>query len=218
MKYLKMINDLYANNDVDEILSHDGWEIVSDKKHEHWDLELRYKLSNKVSIQIVKLEGYENLNYYLETESSFNFVSTYGANCTSLYSEHVSPYRDLSEYDRMMKICKYLLPFYEKEPSDEFKDNIRECFIEIEDELSKPEIDWGYSDNKNSDFGYFPAYRFTDRLGLFLIYDYRGNEDKIDSIKKEFNYIKDRLNDYDIHESRVSLIDDDWRIIIKIDF
>jgi hypothetical protein len=182
-------------------------------------LELRYHIKDDIYIDILKFYKSKDLNYYLRRgKANFYYIGSYDKNYIELYSEYQHMYSNLSKYDRMMKICNYLLPYFYNKPSGDLIEDIKDCFLEINDELSiPPEIVWGYS---NSDeFGYFPAFSFSDSLSLCLIYEHNREID-FEKIEEEFNLIKDRLELLDIHvRSRVSIINEaDWRIIIKIKF
>lgn len=225
MKYLKKFNESnLVTTHLDDILSHKGWELIDPPSHNNWELELRYHLKDDIYIDILKFYKSKDLNYYLRKgKNNFHYINSYTYNCgslqnTQLYSEYDTIYRNMSNYDRMMKICNYLLPYFYNRPNDDLIENIKECFLEINDELSiSPNIVWGYCDNKD-EYGFFPAFRFSDNLALCLIYEHYRKVD-FGRIEEEFNSIKDRLGLFDIHvRSRVSIINEDWRIIIKIKF
>lgn len=221
MKYLKKYNESnLVTTHVDEILSNRGWEIINPPSNNNWELELRYHIKDDIYIDILKFHKSKDLNYYLrKSKANFHYIGSYANNYTELYSKYNSIYLDMSNYDRMMKICNYLLPYFYKKPNDDLIEDIKDCFLEINDELSmSPDIFWGYSNNKD-EFGYFPAFRFSDSLALCLVYEHNREID-FEKIEEEFNLIKDRLELLDIHvRSRVSIInEDDWRIIIKIKF
>jgi hypothetical protein len=212
------LSSIHADQ-ADEILSHRGWELIDPPSHNDWELELRYHIKDDIYIDILKFHKSKDLNYYLRKgKVNFHYIGSYDKNYTQLYSEYDTIYKDMSNYDRMMKICNYLLPYFYNKPSDDLIEDIKNCFLEINDELSiSPEITWGYSDNRD-EFGYFPAFRFSDSLALCLVYEHYREID-FEKIEEEFNLIKDRLESFDIHvRSRVSIINDDWRIIIKIKF
>jgi hypothetical protein len=211
---------------ISEILSKPGWKEINPPDRTHWISQLQYNLTDDVYIQVLDLGSFKNdLSYYLVkgqlpgTDMNNYYINSYTDNYTELFSKYTSTYRDMTNYDRMMRICKYLLPFITKEPSSDIIDDIKECFIEIEDILSvEPETIWGYCNEKN-EIGYFPAYRFGDSLALCLFYIHHHNKIDFDRIEEEFNLIKNRLESFDIHvNSRVSIIKDDWRVIIKIKF
>jgi hypothetical protein len=203
---------------IQEILSNSGWKEVYPTNKENWISQLEYNLNDNVYILILETKNLKDLTYYLVNDYKYYFVSEYTNNYTQLYSEYDTIYRDMSNYDRMIRICNYLLPFFTKKPSDDIMYDIKECFIEIEDQLSvEPEIIWGYC-NEN-EIGYFPSYRFSDSLALCLSYIHDSEEIDFDKIEEEFNLIKNRLESFDIHvKSRVSIINDYRRIIIKIKF
>lgn len=117
-----------------------------------------------------------------------------------------------------MKICNYLLPFFYRKPDDNLINSIRECFIEIEDYPSiEFELKCSYCDAKNEEFGFFPAFSFSDKLALSLVYNL--NDTKIEDIDDILESGKERLiSIYDIHHSYIKVINDDWRIIIRIEF
>jgi len=195
---------------VKEILSNDGWERKEPSK-EHWDIELVYKLSDDVYIDVIKLKSSDNLNYYLRRYNSFYYINQYDTNGTELFK-----YSRLSNYETMMKICNYLLPYYQKRPSSDMIDDIKECFIEIEDISYRTTIDWGYWDDE---YCFFPAFRFSDKLCLGIFYDINKGI-TLDKVKEEFLDTKSRLEIYDIHPSRAEIVQDvhGHRFIIKISF
>jgi len=205
-----------------EVLSHDGW-VKLEPERSFWEYQLEYKLNKDYKITLLLLKDNKDFSYYLEDNRNFNFVSNYKNNHTLLFSEDSIIHKDLSDYERMMKICNYLSPFLTKRPDYDLIDDLRHCFIEIEDELEvEPEIEWGYKDDKG-EWGYFPAFRFSDKLGLFLMYNVHQVGDIItgcdfDKIKLIFDEIKNKVKYYDIHTSNVNLVDDNWRVIIEIIF
>jgi hypothetical protein len=222
MKYLKKFNESLKSKSKEdlivEILSKPSWKKIDPPSTKQWLSQLEYKLTDDVTIQVLDLDGRGELPYYLIKDGVSHYISSYTNNYTQLYSEYDPIYRDMSNYDRMMKICNYLLRYFHNKPSDDLIEDIKDCFLEINDELSiPPEIVWGYC-NSRDEYGYFPAFRFSDGLSLCLIYEHYREID-FDKIEEEFNLIKDRLESLDIHvRSRVSIINDDWRIIIKIKF
>jgi hypothetical protein len=218
MRYLKPYNEAKSNKQemIDEILSKPGWKKIDSPKYEHWLIQIEYKLKDDIYIRVLDIaNSNKSLNYYLVKDDISHHVSSYGDNYTQLFSEYEFSYNNLSNYERMMKICNYLLPFFTKEPSDKLKQDIRMCFIDIEDELSiDVEINWGYCNKE--EFGFFPAFKFSDKLKLSLIYPYDDNKEKIKSI---FEDGKNKLAKiYDIHHTYIKLINDDWRSIITIEF
>lgn len=204
---------------VKQILSNPGWGR-KDPSEEYWDIELVYQLSDDVYIDVIKLKDVNHLNYYLRSGNSFNYINQYDDNHTHLFK--FTPYLGLSHYQVMMKICNYLLPYYQKKPSNESIEDIKECFIEIEDMASKTESDWGYC--THDEFGFFPAFRFSDKLCLCLFY-LIDKEIVFDDVKKEFEDVKSRLELHDIHPSRAEIKEDgNWfhdqkyRCVIQISF
>jgi hypothetical protein len=126
-----------------------------------------------------------------------------------------------------MKICNYLIPFFNKEPDKLLIEDIRDCFIEIEDLGGRIDIKWGYCKDEYiypskpdiySDFGFFPAYRFSDKLALTLVYN------KLDLVNKDYSEIIEdgiyKLNIFKIHSSRVKYFMDvdSESIAIRIEF
>ena len=208
MKYLKKFNEGVSTKRVHilkEILANTGWEQVKPEQ-EHWDYQLEYNLTDNVKIQLINFDNKDDFNYYLVSDDDFNFVSSYKDNYTQLYSD--SPYSNLSDYDRMMKICNYLLPFFEKKPDGELIEDIKDCFIEIEDMFDGDyEVEWGYKND--SWWGFFPAYRFSDKLGLFFNYniDLGDNDDLRNKIYELFEEGKIKLNHFDIDPTRASLVE-----------
>jgi hypothetical protein len=227
MKYLKKFNESKyntLNEIVNEVLSNPGWKQV-EPATEHWNYQLEYKLNDKVKIILLNYDNTgNNMNYYLVSDdqtrlrcwsnnycylptlNEFNFVSSYNRNYTQLYSEYDTIYKNMSNYDRMMKICNYLLPYYERGPDNDTIEDIRECFIEIEDIFNGySKMIWGYK-NQNEEFGFFPAFKFSDRLGLFFEYHYELTDQIIDLFEEG----KRKLEYFDIHKSRVDLIEREW--------
>lgn len=218
MKYLKQFNESKTEESITEILFKPGWVKIEPTRYEHWINELEYQLTDDVKIKVLQLKDGKDLPYYLEKDGYYN-IGSYTSNYTQLFSEYEYPYRDLSNYERMMKICNYLLPFFYRKPDDNLINSIRECFIEIEDYPSILfELKWGYCDAKNEEFGFFPAFRFSDKLCLSFIYNHYS-EIQYDDILELIEEGVDRVVDiYDIHRIYIKVINDDWRIIIKIEF
>lgn len=226
MKYLKPFNESKTEELVTEILSKPGWVKIEPTRYEHWINELEYQLTDDVKITVLQfdpqmrrvLKDGKDIQYYLEKGDDFYIIGSYTNNYTQLFSEYEYPYRDLSNYERMMKTCNYLLPFFYRKPDDNLINSIRECFIEIEDYPSiEFELKWGYCDAKNEEFGFFPAFRFSDKLALSLVYNLNGA--KIEDIDDILESGKERLiSIYDIHHSYIKVINDGWRrIIIRIE-
>jgi hypothetical protein len=215
MKYLKKFNENKSDDSViEEVLANTGWKKIEPEEN-YWDHQLIYQLNNDVRINLIKLKDSKSFNYYLESKDEFNFINSYGDNHTELFSEYNTIYLDLSDYERMMKICKYLLSYFEKKPNDELIEDIRDCFIDIEDKFDGDfKLEWGYKNDKG-EWGYFPAFRFSDKLGLYLIYYYEIT----DEIKEIFEDGKKKLEVLDIHKSRVSLSEIEWGgFVIEITF
>lgn len=167
MKYIKRFNESNGSiidEQVIELLSHSGWKQIDPPTDENLDVQLVYKISDNIFIDMISLKesSTDSLIYYMRKgDNRFIYINPYNDNFSEIYSKHDSLYKRLSNYERMMKICNYLLPFFEDEPDDKTKDNIRECFYEIEDILSiEPEISWGYTItgrhvNNGLEFGFF---------------------------------------------------------------
>jgi len=225
MRYLKLFSESKKSKSKDdlivEILSKPGWKKIEPPSVEHWLSQLEYKLTDDVTIQVLDLDGSSReLPYYLIKDGVNHYISSYSDNYTQLFSEYDTPYRNMSNYERMMRICNYLLPFFNREPNDDLIEDIRQCFIEIEDNYGiEVELNWGYCDIKNSEFGFFPAFRFSDKLCLSLIYNHYGKisyDDALETIEEGIDKV---VNIYDIHKTYIKVLnDDDWRIIIRIEF
>lgn len=202
---------------IDEILSNDGWEKIDPPSNDNWDTELVYKLKDDIYIDV--LSWSKGLNYYLRQRKDVYYVGTYDDGGIALYSKFNSAYRDLSNYDRMMKNCKWNLKFFENYPSDDLINKVKECFIEISDYLEEtPLTDFGFCHSDNSEFCFFPASRFSDKLYLCLFYVFNGQLDVFDNVVNEFNDIKGRLQTLDIDDENAKIVNDDnFRIVIAID-
>lgn len=222
MKYLKLFNESKRSkqDSILEILSKPGWKKI-EPKNEYWLTQLDYQLTDNVKIMVLDLDNSsKELSYYLVKDGTYQYVSSYSNNYTLLFSEHDTIYRNMSNYDRMMKICNYLLPFFNRKPNDDLIEDIRYCFIEIEDKLGiEPELKWGYCDTKNEEFGFFPAFRFTDMLCLSIIYNHYGHKNYDDVAEEIEDGINRVIGLYDINRTYIKVIDDDsYRIIISIEF
>lgn len=220
MKYLKLFNEskISKQDSILEILSKPGWKKI-EPKYEHWLTQLDYQLTDNVKIMVLELDSSNKLTYYLVKDGVIHYVSSYSDNYTQLFSEYDTIYRDMSNYERMMKICNYLLPFFNRKPNDDLIEDIRQCFIEIEDKLGiEPELNWGYCDTKNEEFGFFPAFRFIDKLCLSIIYNHYGKNhyDVTEEIEDGIDRV---VGLYDINRTYIKVINDDsYRIIIRIEF
>lgn len=223
MKHLRLFNESKNSKEfhINEILSKQGWKKVEPPQADNWLVQLEYQLTDSVKIIVLDLDNSSReLPYYMSRSDSFNYINSYSDNYTHLFSEYDTIYRNMSNYERMMRICNYLLPFYEREPDNSLIENIRDCFISIEDESGiEVDINWGYCDTKNKEFGFFPAFRFSDKLCLSFIYNHYG-EIQYDDILELIEEGVDRVVDiYDIHRSYIKTFNDDnWRIIIRIEF
>jgi hypothetical protein len=221
MKHLKLFNESRKVDNITEIISKPGWKKIEQPQSDNWLTQLEYQLTNNVKIIVLDLDNSSReLPYYMSKSESFNYISSYSDNYTHLFSEHDIIYKNMSHYERMMRICKYLLPFYEKEPDNNLIENIRDCFISIEDESGiEVEINWGYCDIKNKEFGFFPAFRFSDKLCLSFMYNHYGKlnyDDVLELIEEGIDRVVDI---YDIHKTYINVFnDEDWRIIIRIEF
>jgi len=221
MKHLKLFNESKKPNYINEILSNKGWKKVEPTDRDHWLTQLEYQLTDDVKIIVLDLDASgRELPYYMSNSEIFNYISSYSDNYTQLFSEYDIIYKNMSHYERMMRICKYLLPFYEKEPNSNLIENIRDCFISIEDEYEiEVETKWGFCDIKNNEFGFFPAFRFSDSLCLSFIYNHYGKlnyDDVLELIEEGIDRVVDI---YDIHRTYIYVYnDEDWRIIITIKF
>jgi hypothetical protein len=221
MKHLKLFNESKKVDNITEIISKPGWKKIEQPQSDNWLTQLEYQLTNNVKIIVLDLDNSSReLPYYMSKSESFNYISSYSDNYTQLFSEHDIIYKNMSHYERMMSICKYLLPFYEKEPDNNLIENIRDCFISIEDESGiEVEINWGYCDIKNKEFGFFPAFRFSDKLCLSFMYNHYGKlnyDDVLELIEEGIDRVVDI---YDIHKTYINVFnDEDWRIIIRIEF
>ena len=223
MKYLKLFNESKKSKEfyIQEILSNRDWKKVETPDNDNWLVQLEYQLTDSVKIEVLDLDNSSReLPYYMSKSESFNYISSYSDNHTQLFSDYDTIYKNMSNYERMMRICNYLLPFYEKEPDDNLKENIRDCFISIEDESGiEVDVNWGYCDVKNEEFGFFPAFRFSDKLCLSFIYNHYGKikyDDMLELIEEGIDRVVDI---YNIHKSYIKTFnDDDWRIIIRIEF
>ena len=227
MKYLRKFNESkISEQDIErrekytnEILSNYGWERIDPPSNDNWDIELRYNLKDNIVIDV--LSWGKELNYYLrDRNENFHYVGCYSDDYQSeLYSVYSSPYRDLSRYDRMMKICKYHIPYFEKRPSESLIEDIKECFFEVGDEIGiEPHTEWGYR-NSNGEYGFFPAFRFSDKLCLCIIYEhYRDDKVDFESVKSEFDECKLRLEMYDINPREVEIVNESYRVVIIINF
>lgn len=150
MKYLKLFNESKNSKEfyIQEILSNRDWKKVEPPDSDNWLVQLEYQLTDSVKIVVLNLNhisgSSSDLPYYMMKKGHFNYISSYSDNYTQLFSEYDTIYNNMSNYERMMRICNYLLPFYEKEPDDNLKENIRDCFISIEDESGiEVDINWG---------------------------------------------------------------------------
>jgi hypothetical protein len=206
-----------------EILSNPGW-VEDEKNHEHWDWSLSY-LMEGVKINVISLKRFVNgiptdssICYYINMGGDNNFTNNYTNNYTILYSDSDNIYRNMSDYERMMKICKYLLSYFKKKPSDKTTSFIKNCFLDISDICGEFEEIWGYSNNKDTQL-YFPAFSFRDVLSFGLFTDYYANDSKWDEIKSEFELSKEKLLiEFDINPRQlnqyVKIENDPVRIII----
>lgn len=212
MRYLRLFKESKEEDDILYVLSKPGWKKIDPPKYEHWLTQLEYKISDDIKIMLLKNKKANGLPYYLVKDESFYYISTYSSNHTLLYT-------NLPHYDSMIKICNYLLPFFEKKPDDEFIQNIRDCFISIEDFNNlNVNVKWGYCDIRNEEFGFFPAFRYSDILCLSFIYNHYGKinyDDVLDIIEEGIDRV---VGIYNIQKDNVSLFNTDDSIIIRIKF
>jgi hypothetical protein len=223
MKHLRLFNESKKSKEfyIQEILSKRGWKKVETPDRDNWLVQLEYQLTDSVKIVVLDLDNSSReLPYYMKGGEDFNYVSSYSDNYTQLFSDYDIIYKNMSNYERMMRICNYLLPFYEKELDNNLIEDIKDCFISIEDESGiEVDIEWGYCDINNEEFGFFPAFRFSDKLCLSLIYNHYGKVNYDDILEVIEEGIDRCVNIYDIHKSYIKTFNHyDWRIIIRIEF
>lgn len=118
MKHLRLFNESKKEESITEILFKPGWVKIEPTRYEHWINELEYQLTDDVKIKVLKLKDGKDLPYYLYDNHHLFHIGSYTSNYTQLFSEYEYPYRGLSNYERMMKICNYLLPFFYRKPDD----------------------------------------------------------------------------------------------------
>lgn len=189
--------------------THNDWEQINPPTHNFVE-EYRYQYYNGIYISLLRLKESEHLNYYLNNGDTFYYIGQLGEKFTMLFSY------EKDDYKRMMLECEYVLPFFDKKPSDSLIEDIKECFLEIDDLVEvEPKSEWGY--NNSEEYGFFPPFRREDRLALSLIYMCNGAIEQ-DKLLEEFELVKDRLRIYNITEDRVSIKNENWRIIIEILF
>jgi hypothetical protein len=200
MKYIKSYINIKESNDIgieDEILSkNDNW-LVLKPKFKHWRHHLRKELIDGVYIDLIQLSGRNDQCIYMSSDNNpdLHFISNYKVNYSELYTNIDD------NYNRMIKICTYLIPFFTKYPSYSLIEDIKEIFIDISDLNGEPEIKWGYINFNDwlfrNDIGYFPAFRHSDKLKLFLIY-YDFKKSKTITTLELFNNHKDKLKVLDL--------------------
>jgi hypothetical protein len=203
-----------------EILSKEGW-VESSDIYPHWDWLLVYNMEG-VNLNLLSRDKGKTICYYMgnmgKSEDDFLYVNSYNDNYTQLFSQYEHIYREMSDYDRMMKICKYVLPYFKNKPDDDAIDFIKECFLDISDICGDFEVEWGY--DNGGDNLHFPAFKFSDKLSLRLSSEYYPSEDKWEEIKSEFELNKEKiLHVFDIIDwqlnNYISIMNKPVRITIK---
>ena len=228
--FLESRNNSLVNSSVikSEILSNTGW--VEDKiKQEEFDnceWYLTYMMEGvKIHVRSFKNNIYgDSITYSMGDDNGDGgrFTNNYITNYTQLFSSYESMYAKLTDYERMMKICKYLLNYFLEEPNEETIDFIRECFLDISDICGDLEYRWGYTDIESTDFS-FPAFKFSNKLKLGLVSSYYPNGDKWEQIKSEFESNKEKLfikfnGTKNSLNYNVNILDSPVRIIIDNNF
>jgi hypothetical protein len=228
MKYLMRFNESKSDTEystlvVNEIMSHPGWEI-SKPEGEDWTIQLTYNIIDDINIEVVRFKErvgreYNPFYYYLNKNGSWQFMGSYSDHFSALFSKDHPSYSHLSDYDRMMKVCEYNLVYYTKKPDEDLMEDIRDCFVDISDELSEDSVVlWGFCSDTES--GFFPATKFSDELSLCIGYENDGpiNYELTDKIKEIFEESKERLEMFDIDPSRARIREYDGVITIIIKF
>jgi hypothetical protein len=216
MKYLKLFNESLSFK-INEILSKPNWTEVVPTKNKKWERQLEYQLTDDIKIWVVKRQLLpDNLSYLMVFNNKEYPIGLYGRLYGSYYNKLFN-HHNLSDYEKMMLTCKYLIPFFIKEPNEDMKHDISDCFISIKDDFNLSlEVKWGYSDNKN--FGFFPAHTHDDYLCLSLIYEYISDL-KYKDISHLIKDGIDRLYDmYNINPDDVIVIMIDQLLTINIKF
>lgn len=205
MKYLLKFNENVTNLDYNFFVLKKGC-VKMDIVYNHWESNFRYYFSDNIFIDLIKFKDEGNIHtiptkvyvgydykYYLcsyDDDGIINrfFIGYYNGNYLNIYKINNFTESDPElNYLRMMNICNYLLPFFEKKPSRDVISEIEEHFVLLTDILDDPDIKWGY--NNQREFGFFPANEYSNKLGLSLSYINKNNIN-YDIIKNEYEKIK----------------------------
>jgi hypothetical protein len=176
-----------------EFLLNNGWKEIFPTSLPNFRKEFKYKLTDNIYILLADVEKYGGnvWEYYMTSDSDpeirwVNFYKNSGQ-----YYEVRFKINKKSDYEKMIIHCESLIPFYEKIPSKELIEEIKDSFIDIFDIYEDNSIYWGYN-NGHRDCT-FPSIRLSDELALNLKFYY-----------SDLNIIGETLNHFDYNQNWIT--------------